>query len=422
MANSTKVRKRKKPRPRSTVGLQSAKPYPEFELFVHPNGQWARKILGRTRYFGRVVDGWEAAKELYDLQKDDLFAGRTPRARAETLTVLQLCDRFYEAKEMQHDSREITAATLRDYYETCKIIVKELGKTRRVGDLAADDFEKLRAKLSKRLNANSLGNEIQRIRTVFKYGFDSGLFDAPIRFGPMFVRPSKRILRGERQSKGPRTLEPRELRRIIKAADRPLRAMIMLGLNCGFGNNDCGSLPLSAIDLQAGWINFARPKTNIPRRIPLWPETVIALHEAIGVRPSPKDRADGKYAFLTKYRTPWAKESGNSNPISAEMKKLLVRLNLYRPGISFYCLRHIHETVAGECADQVAVDAVMGHADPSMSAIYRQRISDERLRKEVNTVRRWLFRRDSVDLWLSRRAEGPTGALHSTTRGTRRII
>ena len=38
-------------------------------------------------------------------------------------------------------------------------------------------------------------------------------------------------------------------------------AMFLLGINCGFGNADCGTLPLSALDLDGCWINFPRPKT-----------------------------------------------------------------------------------------------------------------------------------------------------------------
>ena len=39
------------------------------------------------------------------------------------------------------------------------------------------------------------------------------------------------------------------------------------------------------------------------------------------------------------------------------------------------------ETIGGESSrDQVAVDAIMGHVDPSMAAVYRGGISDERFR------------------------------------------
>lgn len=39
--------------------------------------------------------------------------------------------------------------------------------------------------------------------------------------------------------------------------------MILLAVNCGFGNEDCGTLPLSALDLKGGWVAHARPKTGV---------------------------------------------------------------------------------------------------------------------------------------------------------------
>ena len=88
-----------------------------------------------------------------------------------------------------------------------------LGKNRLVDDIASDDFEALRAALAKRCNPNTLGNEVQRIRTLFKYAYDAGLIDKPMRFGPTFKRPAKRILRAERQRKGERMFEARQIRR-----------------------------------------------------------------------------------------------------------------------------------------------------------------------------------------------------------------
>jgi hypothetical protein len=41
----------------------------------------------------------------------------------------------------------------------------------------------------------------------------------------------------------------------------------------------------------------------------------------------------------------------------------------------------------------VAVNAIMGHADATMAAHYRERISDERLVDAANKVRRWLLRK-----------------------------
>ena len=81
----------------------------------------------------------------------------------------------------------------------------------------------------------------------------------------------------------------------------------------------------------------------------------------------------------------------SDNPVSKEVRKLLNKLGIKRKGVSFYSLRHVFETIGGECRDQVAVDAVMGHADESMSARYREHIGDDRLQAVVNVVRGWLF-------------------------------
>jgi integrase len=66
-----------------------------------------------------------------------------------------------------------------------------------------------------------------------------------------------------------------------------------------------------------------------------------------------------------------------------------------RKGLGFYTLRHVFETIGGESRDQVAVNAIMGHADFSMAATYRERISDERLRAITDVVRTWLWPGDN---------------------------
>lgn len=105
--------------------------------------------------------------------------------------------------------------------------------------------------------------------------------------------------------------------------------MILLGINCGFGPADCGNLPIKALDLKAGWVNYPRPKTGVARRCPLWPETVEALKESIANRPKPHDEADNGMVFLTKYGQRWAKESSD-NPISKEVAKILRPLKVKR--------------------------------------------------------------------------------------------
>src|SRR5438105_9763333 len=93
----------RKPRSRKAAD-RPGKPYPDFPLSPHASGAWQKKIRGKIHYFGRwgkVVNGkleqlpgdewWKPALELYQEQKDDLFAGRTPRVKGDGLTVAALC-------------------------------------------------------------------------------------------------------------------------------------------------------------------------------------------------------------------------------------------------------------------------------------------------------------------------------------------
>lgn len=198
-------------------------------------------------------------------------------------------------------------------------------------------------------------------------------------------------MRRERSDKPLRLFTADQLRTIIDAADGQLKAMILLGINCGLGNADCGQLKFRNLDMKAGWLNFPRPKTGIDRCCPLWPETIGALKAASGERPNPKDQADAELVFITKYGEPWFKDAGGASSLGHEFRKLLVKLKLRREGLSFYTLRHVFATEAGNTRDQVAVDAIMGHGDASMAAHYRERIDDKRLKAVTQHVHKWLF-------------------------------
>ena len=181
--------------------------------------------------------------------------------------------------------------------------------------------------------------------------------------------------------------------------------MILLGINCGLGNSDCGNLRFNHLDLVNNWLDYPRPKTAVSRRAKLWDETVVALRKIIADRLSPKQEDHSELVFITKYGKAWTKPD-RSNPISAEFRKLLNSLGKYRDGLNFYALRHTFETIAGGCRDQVAVNHVMGHADASMAAVYRERIDDERLVAVADYVHDWLFGAKDV----KKRGQQPAGA------------
>jgi len=388
------------------------KPHPDFPLFVHdskhPNrARWAKKVKGRLVYFGKVADDpkGEAALDLWLDQKDDLLAGRTPRDKSDSLTVHRLVDRFLKAKKAKVTSGELSPETWRDYYGTCKKIIRFFGKKRIVEDLRGDDFDRFRAELAKTNGLVGMKNQITRTRMVFNYAGPekAGLIDKPVHFGPDFCRPSAKSIRKQRT---PRMFEADEIRTMLDHSGPTMKAMIFLGVNAGFGPADIGRLPRTAVDLTLGWLEFPRPKTGTERRVPLWLETVEAVRQALDVRPHAARVEDEGLVFLTRSGGSWHKEStrylseqfakflkGIDQQAEKKAKKQRVKppAKLYRKGRGFYALRHVFETIGGESCDQVAVDAIMGHERGDMGSNYRERISDERLQRVVDTVRDWLY-------------------------------
>jgi integrase len=271
------------------------------------------------------------------------------------------------------------------------MLVGGLGKQRLVTALRPADFAALKTKLAKRNGPARMGTIIQVIRCAFRYAYESELLDRPARFGPAFKRPGKKVLRLQRAKQGPKLFSAEEVRRMLGAAGVHLRAMILLGINAGLGNEDVGRLPLSALDLDCSILDFPRPKTGIKRRCVLWPETVAALQASLAERPKPKDPDDADLVFITQKGNPWAK-GATFNPICAEIKKLLAKVGITgRLRLGFYAFRHTFRTIADEAKDQPAADFVMGHESPHMSSVYRERISDERLQAVAEHVRTWLF-------------------------------
>ena len=82
---------------------------------------------------------------------------------------------------------------------------------------------------------------------------------------------------------------------------------------------------------------------------------------------------------------------GQANPVSVSARDLMKTVGVHREGIGFATLRHVFRTVDDGCRDQVAVNQIMGHADSSMAAVYRERIEDSRLRAVADFVHSWLF-------------------------------
>ncbi len=388
-----------------------------FPLTLHKaTGQWCKNLhvatTGKRKlfYFGRDK---AAALQKYLDSKDALQAGRDPDTKPEGDTVADVCNKFLNAKREKVDSGDLSERSWVDLQRTCRFITETLTRERIANTLTPADFAKLRSELSKpskggqfgtgrgkkRRGPVSLANEIGRIKSVFRWAKAGGCVAESVTFGPDFAKPSKKTLRTANATAGSKMIEADVLRRAIAAAKTPVCAMVLLGINAAMGQSDIAALPMTALDLDGGWVSFPRVKTGISRRAALWPETVLALREAIAARPDAKNPDDAELVFLTKYGSRWVRFDSDTttgrrtvhDAVGREFARILTAMGEKGRG-SFYNLRHTFRTVADEANDGTAIDCVMGHADSSMGANYRQRLpSDARLKVVSDLVRGWLY-------------------------------
>src|SRR5262249_34066903 len=151
----------------STPSPKPSKPYPDFPLFPHAAGVWAKKIRGQLHYFGPWSDPDGALKKYLD-QKDALHAGRRPREATDGATIHELVNRFLNQKQALVNVGELSPQTWTDYKQACDQVVASFGKKRLLDDVGPDDFAALRDKLARKWGPHRLGKTIQYIRCVFK--------------------------------------------------------------------------------------------------------------------------------------------------------------------------------------------------------------------------------------------------------------
>ena len=387
--------KRKKP-PR-----QGAKREPTLKLHKSSR-QWYVCIKGKFHYFG--LDEEEAREEWYRV-KTDLLAGRhRPPKHRPILTVGKLCNLFMDFKDREKELGSLGAYTHKDWELTTDKIVDCFGEGRSVESLTPEDFLQYKSYLGRTIKSlQSLGYLISRAKSVFDYAYNNDLIDRPVKYGSGFRGPRQAAVRKQKKAKetkhGKKLFTPGQVLALMKAANPHLRAMIGLGINFGFNCADCGTLPLVAIDWERGVINFARNKTAVEREyLPLWPETFQYLKDSLAMRPAPivpddpEELPADDLVFVTRTGLSYHDRRRKRNPIVLNFGKLIRREDIYRPNLSFTTLRHTFQTTAENLtSDPIAVKAVMGHVDPSISAEYRHDVAQERIDRVVDSMHDWLF-------------------------------
>lgn len=356
-----------------------------FPLFKHSRGYWAKTVLGRHRYFGRISedpDGKNALKR-WLFEKDYLLAGlEPPSGDEEAITILYLCNKYIASKESELNAGEIGKPTFEGWKRLCQMVMATIPKSLPLDKVIPDHFEKLLHAIKTRYRSpNSRGQHLMGVRSLFNYAFDMGFISRPPTYCPGFNKPSAKVYRKHRAEAGDRSLTRVQVWKLLDAADVNMRVAILLGLQAGFSNIECALLPRSAI--QDGWLVWPRAKTGIERKIPLWKETQAAIKKAIAAGP-----VDGERVIYRKNGKPFRTCQNIMYAFEVVAAKAGVECK-------FYDLRRTLQTVAENHIDNFdlpAIQAIMGHCirRDDMSSNYRQNMKDERLIAVTDAVRKWL--------------------------------
>lgn len=360
-------------------------PYPGFPLTPHPRGYWCKKIRGKLHYFGRIADGWEAAEALYELQREDLHAGREPRRPDDgRLTVASMLNRYLDWQRQRADNGKIEERSWQESKETAAMFAAFVGRNLPVDSLRVADFGDWRQHLDSRYAVTTIVGHTARIRAAFRWAYEYELIERPMRYGVGFT-PSSDELRRHRSESPDSYIDAGDIHAILGKCNRHVAAMVLLGINCAYGNMDCARLTFDALDLAGGWATFARGKTGVRRRAKLWPETTAALLDSIAARPQHTDPALQDTVFVTKYRNAW-----DSGAIAKEFSKACSLSGV--TGQGFYSLRHTFRKVASDVGDDMATRWVMGHKVPGIDAVYLGgHQATGRLEKISDHVRQWFL-------------------------------
>jgi integrase len=342
----------------------------KFPLTLHPTGQYCKKIKGKMFYFGS--DKKDALQKYLD-QATYLHGcqNNLPKPTGDNMTLKQLCDMYLKYQYSKLLANDLTAKHHNDQISSLNKLMTFLGPGRRIKSIQTLDLQNYKRRLQKSYGSVCrLNLHISIMKAMFHWARKNDILEN--------IPNIDAISRGNIVHKERFTFNSEQINKLLSVADVKMRAMIWLGLNCGFGCTDCSELQWADLDLVNARVRLPRRKTGISRDLPLWPETVEALE---------KIPWTGKLVFYTSRGNPYiqtlleADGNGNGkyitlNTITTKFSRLLKKSGLDAPkGTGFYALRRTAATIAARSGDPFAVQRLLGHADLQMATRYVQDVS-----------------------------------------------
>lgn len=360
----------------------------KFPLTLHKTGQHCKKIKGKIYYFGNDK---KLALEKYLEQATELYKGKVSvNNYGKKISIKTLCNIYLEYQLSRVNSRDLTERYYADQIKSLRLFGNHFGLNCSVDEIDSLDLQKYRNKLLEKYTSPAGVNlNIAIMKAMFHWAKKNEiLIDIP----NIDAVSKVKILRKERA-----VFTPEQITKLITASGIQLKAMLLLGLNCGFGSTDCANLKWDNIDFNLLRVKMPRIKTGIARDLPLWTETIEAMKYV------PKR---GEFIFYTKQGNLWVRtiktvlndgqiKYSRYDAISVAFSKLLKKAGIKtEKGVGFYTLRRTAATLAARSGDPFAVQKLLGHADLKMASVYVQDVS-EQTDRVINNTRKLIIQDNS---------------------------
>lgn len=352
----------------------------ETILTAAPNGQWCKKHRGRVYYFGVWNDPKTALDRWRSMWPGIVVNQSKPASEAASECSLEVgITNYLMARLAEHRQGDIEWVTYRELNDIGKRIVRTIGGDRSISGLVPMDFDRLNVAIS-HLSPMSRQKFVQRARTIFEW--IEKHIGLAVNMGGNFNAPPRKVIRRQMNQRDSKIFTPAQIHRLLELANPQMKAMMMLGINGGYGNRDTSELPADVVDLDGAMIDYHRHKTEARRVVPLWPETVAALR-AVVVPGQDRFFLD-RFGKLVERRGVYG--------ICRAMQQVSEAAGI---PFTFYWFRYTFATIASEIADDHARKLIMGHVIDGVSENYVLKFPVERLRKLTDHVHAWLYTRMS---------------------------
>lgn len=365
-------------------------------LYDKSTGWWFSNLKDPSKKCGRTKYMWakdqHKAQSLYFEQIERVVAEHTikkpviePIEDARTWPLIEMAARYYDVKKADGCSALFLNA-IRKHLQRFLDWLKSKGfdvSKNTAEDLTSALLSGFRQSLAEdtSIARKTANHYIDYVRMLLLWGVKvHGIHHPPLGSIQQFSgRRNAKLGHGRKQDRTPLTWN--QLEKLLSAANVTDAALLMLGLNCGFGNSDIGKLKLCDVDFENAKVSHPRPKTGVHRDFTLWPETVRILKVYLAKhRGRPLCPESEQLFFVSRKGQPlsWHRLNGDgklarSDAVKNRFDRLCTKAGIKRKyGVGFYILRHTYATLIGEnSSDFREVQAALGQLTIQQQEVYR---------------------------------------------------